>query len=357
MCMYIYTYKNRMIRSLVNFESKNDHASNDDIEMTKSLLQQTWIHIRSKRLSPDRSSSISCIRISQIHRRERNKKPVSLYYWGNKGECYARWTILLIIDYKRQSCEETRENNTARFRSASSRTIFETRRRIFYEFYLLNDILFNFVDRPPPVHHSWSRDSFRRRSRIREKFQRTEERGAGEKRKKFVKILNLWPKLDRRLNDRNYRNYYFGLSVTCFRAILSRYCANRDESIVYYFSIGTKIGWIGYYRRCVRDRASFLARALRRELSSTLRGRKLWTSAVFFIPLADTSIPESRRTRSIFSWKCPVTRYAAKKRGKSGGEKEGTWKKKWKRKKREKNKSRIARTINEKSLYKRTRDV
>lgn len=134
MCMYIYTYKNRMIRSLVNFESKNDHASNDDIEMTKSLLQQTWIHIRSKRLSPDRSSSISCIRISQIHRRERNKKPVSLYYWGNKGECYARWTILLIIDYKRQSCEETRENNTARFRSASSRTIFETRRRIFYEF-------------------------------------------------------------------------------------------------------------------------------------------------------------------------------------------------------------------------------
>lgn len=181
--------------------------------------------------------------------------------------------------------------------------------------------------------------------------------GREKKRKKFVKILNLWPKLDRRLNDRNYRNYYFGLSVTCFRAILSRYCANRDESIVYYFSIGTKIGWIGYYRRCVRDRASFLARALRRELSSTLRGRKLWTSAVFFIPLADTSIPESRRTRSIFSWKCPVTRYAAKKRGKSGGEKEGTWKKKWKRKKREKNKSRIARTINEKSLYKRARDV
>lgn len=187
MCMYIYTYKNRMIRSLVNFESKNDHASNDDIEMTKSLLQQTWIHIRSKRLSPDRSSSISCIRISQIHRRERNKKPVSLYYWGNKGECYARWTILLIIDYKRQSCEETRENNTARFRSASSRTIFETRRRIFYEFYLLNDILFNFVDRPPPVHHSWSRDSFRRRSRIREKFQRTVERGAGEKKEKVCK--------------------------------------------------------------------------------------------------------------------------------------------------------------------------
>lgn len=37
-----------------------------------------------------------------------------------------------------------------------------------------------------------------------------------------------------------------------------------------------------------------------------------------FLPRSLTHHPRGRRTRSIFSWKCPATRYAAKKRVKGG---------------------------------------
>lgn len=78
------------------------------------------------------------------------------------------------------------------------------------------------------------------------------------------------------------------------------------------------------------------------------------TSSVFFIPLADTSIPddESENAINIFV-EMPGDALRGEEKRETEGEKEGIWKKKRKKK----NKSRIARTINEKSLYKRARDV
>lgn len=112
---------------------------------------------------------------------------------------------------------------------------------------------------------------------------------------------------------------------------LSSYRANRT-AIVYYFSNGTKIG---LHRKGIlsslrpRSPVRFISPLPQRELSST---KVVRAPSFLSRSLTHPSPTTSRRTRSIFSWKCPVTRYAAKKRGKRGERKREYGKRKEKRK-------------------------
>lgn len=124
----------------------------------------------------------------------------------------------------------------------------------FYEFYLLNDILFNFVDGPPPIFsrsflipHSRPRRRFRAHSRNfneRRRGERKREKKRKEGRIKsslknlLISYLKLSESAGKKKNNRNCRNY-FGPSPffprNCPR-IVQNLCKTCDESIDYYFS-------------------------------------------------------------------------------------------------------------------------
>lgn len=191
----------------------------------------------------------------------------------------------------------------------------------------MNDILFNFVDRPPPVDHSWPRDSFRRRSRIRERNFNERRRG-GKRKNNFLKIL---------ISDLSWsavkklqKSQKLFWTVTSFCAIILVSCKpNRDRLLFFQWDEDRlhRKGILSSLRP--RSPVRFISPLPQRELSST---KVVRAPSFLSRSLTHPSPTTSRRTRSIFSWKCPVTRYAAKKRGKRGERKREYGKRKEKRK-------------------------